>query len=217
MSIYVQYGCGLSCPDGWINFDASPTLRLQRLPLIGSFLRRGSTIFPANVRYGDIIKGLPITNNSAHGVYASHILEHLSYTDFWHALANTYRILRPGGLFRLVVPDLEARARKYLSEISTGDAEANSRFMRASSIGAETRLRGVRMMAQAAFGNTHHLWMWDEPSMAAALRSTGFTNVRRCKFNDSSDKMFQLVEDHTRFRDESYGIDECAMEALKSS
>ena len=59
--LYVQYGCGLSCPAGWLNFDASPTLRLQRLPAIGR-LFVNSVRFPDRVHYGDIRKGLPIAD-----------------------------------------------------------------------------------------------------------------------------------------------------------
>ncbi|HEX6859864.1 MAG TPA: hypothetical protein VF138_06660, partial [Caulobacteraceae bacterium] len=60
--LYVQYGCGLSAPDGWLNFDASPTLRLQRLPLVGRLLTRGRVRFPEAVRYGDITRGLPLAD-----------------------------------------------------------------------------------------------------------------------------------------------------------
>jgi hypothetical protein len=43
---YVQYGCGMSCPDLWINFDASPRLWLQQLPIVGRAFQRGETVFP---------------------------------------------------------------------------------------------------------------------------------------------------------------------------
>ena len=67
MSLYVQYGCGLSAPVGWQNFDASPTLRLQKIPLIGKLVRKVD--FPSNVLYGDIVKGLPgIAPQSCDGV-----------------------------------------------------------------------------------------------------------------------------------------------------
>ena len=56
---YVQYGCGMSCPDLWINFDASPRLRLQRLPIVGRAFQWGKIVFPKNVRYGDIIRAFP--------------------------------------------------------------------------------------------------------------------------------------------------------------
>jgi len=214
MGIYVQYGCGLSCPDGWQNFDASPTLRLQRLPLLGPLFKRG-TVFPDQVRYGDILAGLPVGDGTADGAYASHVLEHLSYEDFWTALRNTFRLLKPGGLFRLVVPDLEGRARVYVDKLGRGEADANSWLMRTSLLGEENRRRGAVALLRSALGHNAHLWMWDEPSLAAALRQTGFTDVRRCRFNDSADGAFRLVEEESRFRDTATGLEECAMEARK--
>jgi len=48
---------------------------------------------------------------SCRGVYASHVLEHLALDEFHRAIENTMRILEKGGVFRLVVPDLEWAAR----------------------------------------------------------------------------------------------------------
>jgi predicted SAM-dependent methyltransferase len=183
--------------------------------VIGKCFRRGVTIFPEGVHLGDIVKGLPIADGSAQGVYASHVLEHLSLTEFWIALENTFRMLKPGGIFRLVVPDLEIRAREYLEKLDAGDAGANSWFMQAAHLGLEYRKRGLGAMARNIFGNTAHLWMWDERSMTAALVKVGFIGVRRCRFNDSQDAAFRLVEDAGRFYDDSVGLEECAMEAIK--
>ena len=96
--MYIQYGCGLSAPENWKNFDSSPTLRLQKVPLLGKLVNK--TPFPSKVIYGDIVKGLPgIKDNSCDGVYCSHVLEHLSLEDFRIALRNTLNILKPGGYF----------------------------------------------------------------------------------------------------------------------
>jgi hypothetical protein len=62
---------------------------LQRLPIIGRAFQRGSTVFPRDARHGDIVKGLPIPDGSADGVYASRVLEHLALEDFRAALRNT--------------------------------------------------------------------------------------------------------------------------------
>ena len=104
MGLYVQYGCGFCAPEGWVNFDASPTLRIEKLPIIGHFVKKNRTRFPANVRYGDIVLGLPISNGSADAVYASHVLEHLAREDFETALRDAHRMLRPGGVFRSLCP-----------------------------------------------------------------------------------------------------------------
>lgn len=211
--IYVQYGCGQSCPSGWLNFDASPWLGLRRLPLLGRFLRLGP--FPRGVRYGDIVTGLPIADDSVQGVYASHVLEHLCYADFWSALEHTFRMLRPGGTFRLVIPDLQTRAERYLHDVALGRAEASTWFMRATGLGREDRLRGVGPRLRRMFGRSAHLWMWDEKSLAAALRKTGFTAIRRCRFGDCADAAFRQVEAADRFHDTQADIEECAMEAIK--
>src|SRR5580704_184417 len=133
MPLYVQYGCGLCSPEGWLNFDASPTLRLQKIPVMG---RLAPVKFPASVRYGDIRKGLPVADGSADGVYCSHVLEHLALEDFRKALKNTFRILRPGGAFRMVLPDLKLLATEYLAR---SEPNAAMRFMESSLMGRNSR------------------------------------------------------------------------------
>ncbi|GAB2680467.1 hypothetical protein GCM10027036_38580 [Flavihumibacter cheonanensis] len=200
MSLYVQYGCGLSAPEAWTNFDVSPTLRIQKMPIIGSLLKgRLNTEFPPNVLYGDIIKGLPVLDNSCDGLYCSHTLEHLSLNDFRIALKNSYKILKPGALFRLVVPDLEVMARGYLQSLDQGDTAASIRFIKNMIFGLEERPRGLKAFISSYWGNANHLWLWDHTSMAEALKQTGFINIRRCSFNDSVDPMFKLVENESRF------------------
>ncbi|MBI1767933.1 MAG: methyltransferase domain-containing protein [Bacteroidetes bacterium] len=202
MNRYIHYGCGLTAPNDWENFDASPTLQIQKIPFLGYlFKNRLNTLFPDNVKYGDIIKGLPIQDDSCDGIYCSHVLEHLALDDFRKAISNTYKILRFGGIFRCVVPDLETYARNYLTKLESGDAEASIGFLNDSLLGEKSRVRGIKGLAISQFGNANHLWMWDFLSLAAELRNAGFKNIKRCKFNDSSDKAFNLVEDEGRFKD----------------
>lgn len=215
MGLYVQYGCGSSAPEGWENFDASPTLRLQRLPVVGSLLTRGQAVFPPAVKYGDIRDGLPLAPASADAVYASHVLEHLAYQDFFLALRNTYDLLKPGGYFRLIVPDLEERARRYVTARDRGEADASAQFLNATMLGIEKRDRNLSKVARQLLGNSQHLWMWDEGSIRAALEKVGFVDIRRCRFNDSAEPAFAQVEEHSRFYDEELGVEECAMEARK--
>lgn len=193
---YVQYGCGHSAPAGWLNFDSSPTLRLERLPLIGRFYNKHRFRFPSKVRYGDIVKGLPFPASSCAGIYCSHVLEHLSLNDFRIALRNTLDILEPHGIFRLVLPDLAYYCRAYM-ESSSDDAAI--KFMRDTSLGHETRARRLGEIARVLFGNSQHLWMWDYNSIRSELENIGFVNVRRAEFGDSSDPAFNVVEEKDRW------------------
>ena len=215
MALYVQYGCGFCAPKEWQNYDASLTLRAERIPVFGSFIKKNVSRFPPNVLSGDIVRGLPVPDGMADAVYASHVLEHLSREDFGLALRNTWRILTPGGVFRLIVPDLEARARSYLKRLEAGQASANDWFMSVSSLGMEKKPAGFISLFASIFGASHHLWMWDWPSMKAALDMAGFTSIRRCERRDSGDPMFNLVEEASRFYDDNQHIRELAVHCVK--
>ena len=192
----VQYGCGSHAPSGWKNFDASPTLRFERLPLIGRLYTKNEQRFPNDVEYGDIVKGIPLPKESCEAIYASHVLEHLSLSEFRVALVNTYRLLTNGSLFRLVVPDLEILARRYLE---SDEPAAASSFMEATSLGVSERQRGLRGLATIWLGNSSHLWMWDLKSIRQELSAVGFTDIRRCCLGD--EPVFEDVEQESRFVD----------------
>jgi len=194
---YIQYGCGYSAPAGWRNFDASPTLRFERIPLIGFLYTKNKTRFPQNVEFGDVVVGLPVPKNSVKAVYCSHILEHLALEDFRKALNNTYDILESGGCFRLVLPDLEFYIKNYINNSS---ADAASLFMRETSLGRESRSRGFSGFLRDWIGNSQHFWMWDYKSIAQELENVGFKNVKRANFGDAKDVMFKKVEDEQRWK-----------------
>jgi SAM-dependent methyltransferase len=194
--LYVQFGSGFSAPDGWLNFDASPTLRFERLPVLGRFYTRNAQRFPAGVRYGDVLRGLPVAAETCAGVYCSHVLEHLALADADAALREVQRCLQPGGTFRLVLPDLEQIARDYLA---ARDVRAAHQFMESSYLGTKTRPRGLGGVLRAWLGNSAHLWMWDERSLGDKLREHGFRDIRRAQFGDAEDRRFSEVEDPGRF------------------
>jgi predicted SAM-dependent methyltransferase len=197
--MYVQYGCGLAAPPEWTNFDASFTLKWERVPVVGKLGTKNAQRFPSNVKAGDIVKGLPVPDRSCRGVYASHVLEHLTLSEFHAALDNTKKVLREGGIFRLVVPDLEWAAREYLRRVDAGDPAANDFFLEETCLGRRERRKSLRGILYDALATSAHGWMWDSSSLARALNEHGFHDVRRCSFGDCEDPMFALVEDIRRF------------------
>ena len=194
MALYVQYGCGLSAPEGWLNYDASPTLRMQKIPVVGG--AAPGPKFPRNARYGDIVKGLPLPDGSADAVYCSHTLEHLSLQDCEQALKNTFRLLRADGVFRFVLPDLKLLAQEY---IASNAPDAAVTFMKETLLGEEVRPRGVSGLLRAWIGNSDHRWMWDYESLTQLLSAAGFQDIRRATLGDSGDPMFAEVEDPNRW------------------
>lgn len=93
----VNLGCGASCHPDWINLDVEP-----RAP---------------GVRHWDVRHGLPLPEQFADAVYMSHLLEHLPLEAGAQLLENVFRVIRPGGIVRVVVPDLEGVCKAYLSAL----------------------------------------------------------------------------------------------------
>jgi hypothetical protein len=213
--LYVQFGAGLSAPEGWASYDASPTLRLMRIPVLGGLICRVTgvqTPFPDATLIGDIVQGLPVRSGSVAGAYGSHVLEHLPLDDFRIALRNVFAMLESGGRFRLIVPDMRARVERYLASARDQDSNAVHELLDSTCLGLRSRPKTLFGKIRQ-LGHSGHYWMWDNAAMVRELELTGFVNIRPCVAGDSEDPAFLLVEDPARFADD--GIVELAMEAVK--
>jgi ubiquinone/menaquinone biosynthesis C-methylase UbiE len=173
-------------------------LRLQRTPLLNLLpLARNGARYPKTVIFGDVVSGLPVADGTADLVYCSHTLEHLSLEDCRIALRKTWQMLKPGGVFRAVLPDIKIICQEYLSASGKSPEAAHS-FIRNTRMGVETTPRGLQRI-RLMFSRDAHLWMWDYPSMAAELEAAGFIQVRRAQFGDSTHNDFAAVESQDRW------------------
>ena len=198
MSINIQYGAGLCGPANWRNFDSSPMLRLQRIPLLNllPLARRGAP-YPKTVVYGDVVKGLPVDSGSADLAYCSHTLEHLSLGDCRIALRETIRMLKPGGTFRAVLPDIQFICREYLATCDS-DPAAAIHFIQNTHMGLEETPQGMKKL-RLMFSRDLHLWMWDYAAMRLELEKAGFIDIRPACFGDSVHAAFAAVESDSRW------------------
>jgi len=102
---FLHIGCNVIAPESWINIDGSWNAWLSRYPLIKKLLWKLRIIskevykhpWPRNILIWDVNKGLPFPDNSVDGIYASHLLEHLSRSKARFFVGECYRILRQGG------------------------------------------------------------------------------------------------------------------------
>jgi hypothetical protein len=179
------------------------TLRYERTPLIGKLYSKNDVRFPENVKFGDIVAGLPIVDNSCRAVYCSHVLEHLSLVDCRAALKNTYRMLENGGTFRFVLPDLEYYIQQYNQDSSP---EAALDFLKSTQLGIERRPKSFKKFFFDWLRTSAHLWMWDYKSMEQELKSVGFVEIRRAQLGDSPDESFRVIEMENRWEN-CLGID----------
>jgi predicted SAM-dependent methyltransferase len=91
---YLNLGCGSRYLDGWMNLDISPV--------------------SPYVQACNLLNGIPFPDNTFEFVYHSHLLEHIPRSRSADILKECCRVLKPGCVIRVVVPDLERITRLYL-------------------------------------------------------------------------------------------------------
>jgi predicted SAM-dependent methyltransferase len=204
----LNLACGTRMHWGWNNVDFSPYALLARNQAVAKLLKIGGLlsaerqerlrqIDPSIIRW-DLRKGIPFDATSFDGVYHSHFLEHIDPQYAPGLLKDCYRVLKPGGVLRVVVPDLELLAGEYLAAVQAVDADrpaaaklhhqavANlfDQMVRREATGAKQQKGWVRWVEQQIRGGAAetgelHRWMYDRHSLGQLLTQTGFRNVQR--------------------------------------
>lgn len=199
-SIKLNVGCGSFVTPGYENLDNSPSLLVQNnlifktmADIAGRLLkRRFYTPFPKCVKRWDINRGLPFTDASVEVVYSSHMLEHIPRSQVETFLEDVYRILKPGGILRLALPDLELMAREFLSQVELAragqrDVIPADQFMESTLLGLKARPNLLQPMNiyRELLVRTGHLWMWDAPSLSMILQKIEFKEVNEGGYRES--------------------------------
>ena len=181
---WLNIGSGPSSPPAWVNFDGSWQARLAGHPWLATLGRRALGVeighWPTGVRHRDIRRGLPFDENSVAVVYASHVLEHLHRADTVRFLMHVRGLLKPGGVCRVVVPDVQAIVRWYLAtreeppaqtQMSSSDLLMGMMMLRAPDARSGNRLLGA---VRRAADLHEHKWMYDQEGLQAVFAEAGF-------------------------------------------
>ena len=146
-------GAGL---QGWLNTDLIPAhWRTVRL---------------------DATRPFPFAPASFALVFSEHMIEHVPLPGARRMLAESHRVLRPGGRIRLATPDLarivglygatDAPRRDYLRW-----AVAHNRL--------PSDLPADALVINSLFHDHGHQFLFDEAALSALLQSAGFVDIRR--------------------------------------
>ena len=160
----VNLGSGGKGAQGWVNVD------IQR--------HHKDQLFPWDIRYN-----LPFEENQVAMILAEHIVEHLEFDEDIPRLFNeAYRVLEPGGHFRIIVPDGEKWAKAYVS----GDpSEWKSLGFPELPDDVPTPMA---MLNHVFHQGGEHQFAWDIETMTYVLRKAGFDKIHRKSFGESGMK-----------------------------
>lgn len=76
---------------------------------------------PLDIKTGTDARKLPYADNSVDHLYCSHMLEHFSFYETEAILAEFARVLKPGGLLQVAVPDAVKMAKAVIDAEAIGD------------------------------------------------------------------------------------------------
>jgi SAM-dependent methyltransferase len=129
---------------------------------IAGFFHVDAIAYPHVDRQGFVDKLDFLSNNSVELIYASHVLEHFGRNEVDYVLREWHRVLKPGGVLRLAVPDFGACARLY----AEGKLDHGINDIMGLIIGGQRN------------GHDFHRVIFDQPTLEARLKGIGFSQCR---------------------------------------
>ena len=195
--VKVNLGCGLSLAPGWINIDCSFNALAANAPrwlqplayrLSGAHNFYTEDDYCRTLRsnhfvHHDLSFSIPLGDRVADFVFSSHFLEHLDRLVARRLLLETYRILKPGGVVRIGVPDLEYAWVLY----QRGD---------------KARMLHDYFFIEGATGYSRHRYVYDYEMLSHILMEVGFVDVYRASFQQGWKPDLELLDnraDYTLF------------------
>jgi predicted SAM-dependent methyltransferase len=137
----LHLGCGWAHKEGWLNIDL--------------FATRADICW-------DLRLGIPFADGSVEAIFHEHMLEHLSLRDGFSITQECLRVLKPGGLLRIGVPDAGLCIDSY-----AGKADPDW---------AQSQVTGM-LAVQALFYENGHCAMYDAETLTLMCLAAGFAEA----------------------------------------
>lgn len=162
--VKLNLGCGEFPIDGWHNLDI---------------------IKHPGVIQTNLAHGIPFANNSVDAIRSEHFLEHLTLLEGKYVIKESYRCLKPGGVIRIAVPDLELAVRDYRW----------NKLNRMERVGLVYESKAI--MLNRAFRDWGHQCMYDEELLRTTLEEFFFQKIKRHRARKPGNNIFcsELRED----------------------
>jgi predicted SAM-dependent methyltransferase len=196
--IKLNLGCGNHTPEGWVNIDYAFGARLAKIPFFRTINKKIGLFqmdWDDRIKIHDLRRTFPFGDGSVDVVYTSHTLEHFSKQEGERFLKECHRVLRPGGIIRVVVPDLEPIISGYTSGKTSADM-----FLDKLYVVCDTSGMGFLKRLLANQITFPHKCMYDTRAMLSRLRDIGFQAESRAAFGSDIPDIRQ-IESEGRTKD----------------
>ncbi len=141
----------------------------------------------------DIRRRLPFADGSARRIFAEHVVEHLDFKeDVPRLFAEFHRVLRPGGVVRIIVPDAE----RFLKAYASGDDDLWKALGWDLQNLPDDIFTAMHAVNHIFHQSGEHLFAYDFETMGVMLRRAGFGEVSRRAYGESGDEKLAIDQDN---------------------
>jgi len=127
----------------------------------------------------DIVKEkYPLADNSLEGIFTEHCLEHIPFESCLSNLKEFYRLLKPNGVVRIVVPDGEIYCDLYSKR------KVDSKTILPYGDNEDTGMISINRI----FRSHGHLFIYDFETLQLLLKKSGFKKIEKLSFGKGSEK-----------------------------
>lgn len=171
--IKLNIGCGTDYKQSWINIDNNSDKNIEKLDLSW------------DLRYP-----LPFGDNTIDFIYNEHFIEHLTPEESKKSISDFMRVIKPGGILRIAMPDMEDVFELYKDNNWRDRPIINNHGLHF----VKTRAEMVNM----SFSWWGHKWLYDWEELSRRLEEVGYAKkkIKRCNIRESS--YIQLRDLETR-------------------
>ncbi|AXR05724.1 class I SAM-dependent methyltransferase [Salinimonas sediminis] len=166
----------------WQELARKNTIKLE----LGSGKKHGANgwtcvdMYGADINY-DLRRGLPLNDASVDVIYTSHFLEHIDYKNLLLFIDECRRVLKPGGLFSVCVPDIRPYIDAYINQQHFRPIDT---LYQPAVVSTNSFLDQVNYVA---YMDGQHRFMFDEQTLVNLLIKCHFNQVSLRQFDATID------------------------------
>jgi predicted SAM-dependent methyltransferase len=176
-------GCGPKLYQNFLNIGYWAQLEAGR---IYKDLNGTSNTFMLN---HDLRNGIPAADNSLDLAYHSHMLEHLSYQDGILFLKECFRVLKPGGTMRILVPDLEL----WINAYTNNNSFFFDQYRQFGGIDPDIYVTKAAVF-MGMLHNHEHRCGYDFESLKWVVEYAGFSDIKRTLYASGEVENLEILE-----------------------
>lgn len=163
-NLKLNLGCGPNAKPGWVNLDL--------------FNSR------ADFQY-DLRRPFPLPDACCSLIYSEHLFEHFEYQEGLALLRESCRLLAPGGVLRVVVPDMPAIFKAYLDRDEAYFGLMQDMRLINGMDNKDACL--IDYVNLAAYQYGEHKMLYDADKLVCMAKLAGFSRAERSTYRESFD------------------------------